>query len=139
MKLHRVCLQQLLNRGKFCNGLKTVWGIFLAQYNISSCLYFHPGGPFFILFFAFIDDDFMQRLAALFFSNFSHDMANQDAILYHQTETKSMSHEFHVDPLIMRFRSWCYSINSDCHLGQQWGYVINNYISLSSHKKRAFT
>ena len=66
-------------------------------------------------------------------------MANQDAILYHQTETKSMSHEFHVDPLIMRFRSWCYSINSDCHLGQQWGYVINNYISLSSHKKRAFT
>ena len=55
----------------------------------------------------------------LFFSNFSHDMANQDAILYHQTETKSMSHEFHVDPLIMQFRSWCYSINSDCHLGQQ--------------------
>ena len=71
-----------------------------------------------LLFFAFIDDDFIRRPTA-FFSNFSHDMANQDAILYHQTETKSMSHEFHVDPLIMQFRSWCYSINSDCHLGQQ--------------------
>ena len=38
----------------------------------------------------------MIFLPAFLQNNFSHDMANQDAILCHQTETKPMSHEFHV-------------------------------------------
>ena len=39
------------------------------------------------------NNDFSARFLQ---NNFSHDMANQDAILCHQTETKPMSHEFHV-------------------------------------------